>query len=280
MTGAQQSIASATDEVQRLRKALCKTKTKQVWSDDGHQVIKATAHTWFNSHRKVISLVFDDAQLRDLDNEYKWLLAAGDRAPGRSKCLKNLKRITNLLTGLQANYAITLAADAPQRHTSTVDTPPNFTPLIGDIRMQAVLARRWEECAKCVEAGAPLAATVMMGGILEGLLLARVNQLSDKSPVFRAKSAPKDKTEIPLKLSGWTLKNYMDVAHELGWISRTTRDVGEVVRDYRNYVHPQKEYSHGITISTDDARMLWEVAKSVARQVLKPLRGSAADAGG
>lgn len=135
--------------------------------------------------------------------------------------------------------------------------------------MQTILGERWRECVKCVAAGAPLSAVVMMGGMLEGLLLARVNQLRDPSAVFKAASAPKDKTGNPLKLNEWGLKNYLDVAHELGWISRTTKDVGEIVRDYRNYIHPQKQYSHGVSISADDARTLWEIAKTVARQVLK-----------
>jgi hypothetical protein len=46
-------------------------------------------------------------------------------------------------------------------------------------------------------------------------------------------------TGNPLKLNGWGLKNYLDVAHELAWISKT-KDVGEVVSEYRNYVHPSK----------------------------------------
>ena len=69
----------------------------------------------------------------------------------------------------------------------------------------------------------------------------------------------------------WGLKNYMDVAHELNWISKTAKDIGEVVRDYRNYIHPQKEYSHGINMSPDDAHMLWEVAKTVTVQILKAI---------
>jgi len=56
----------------------------------------------------------------------------------------------------------------------------------------------------------------------------------------------------------------------IGSVSKTTKDVGGVVRDYRTYVHPQKEYSHGVNISPEDAKMLWEIAKSVARQVLRP----------
>lgn len=40
-------------------------------------------------------------------------------------------------------------------------------------------------------------------------------------------------------------------------------------RGYRNYIHPSKQYSHNVALSTDDAAILWEVAKAIARQVLK-----------
>jgi hypothetical protein len=134
--------------------------------------------------------------------------------------------------------------------------------------MQAILAQRWRECVICVNSGAPLAATVMMGGILEGLLLARINQLPNQSSVFTATAAPKDKAGKTLPLKDWTLKNYIDVAHELKWITTTAKDIGEVMRDYRNYIHPQKELSHGITLVEGDAQMLWEIAKGVVRQIL------------
>jgi hypothetical protein len=110
----------------------------------------------------------------------------------------------------------------------------------------------------------------MMGGLLEGLLLAKINQLPNKAAVFSAIATPKDpKTGKALQLKEWGLKNYIDVAHELGWITKTTKDIGEVVRDYRNYIHPQKELSHGISLEPGDAHMLWEVAKSITVQLLK-----------
>lgn len=270
MTSAQSSVDSAIKEVDRLRKIVHKSKTKQIRSDDERQVIKATAHTWFNSHRKLLSLAIGDDQLLDLDEEFRGLLAACGGAPSRSKCLKGLKRTKLLLTQLQAEHVVAMGAALSLSPSPTTDTSPDFTTIVGDAKMQVILTNRWGECVKCVDVGAPLAAIVMMGGILEGLLLARINRLSDKSPVFKAKSAPKDRTGTPLKLNEWTLKDYLDVAHELGWITRTTKDIGAVVRDYRNYIHPQKEHSHGINISPEDARMLWQVAKSVARQVLKP----------
>jgi hypothetical protein len=136
--------------------------------------------------------------------------------------------------------------------------------------MRKVLARRWEECTRCVSAKAPLAATVMMGGLLEALLLARVHRQNDKSSVFRAASAPRDgKTGKSLMLQEWTLRNYIDVAHELGWITSSAKDLGEVVRDYRNYIHPHKELTHGVHLGDHDARLFWEVAKGIARQLLE-----------
>jgi len=136
--------------------------------------------------------------------------------------------------------------------------------------MQDILARRWVECAKCLAADAYLAATVMMGGMLEALFVARANRLVDKSPLFKSKSTPIDpKTKKPLDLRQWTLAPYIDVAHEVGWITKSAKDVAVVLRDYRNYVHPEKERSHGIVLVSEDAQMFWELTKTFARQLLQ-----------
>jgi len=87
--------------------------------------------------------------------------------------------------------------------------------------------------------------------------------------VFGAASAPTEKgTGKPAPLQKWTLKHYIDVAHELGWISSSAKDVGAVMRDYRNYIHPHKEFTHAIKLTTDDAELFWEIAKGMSRQIL------------
>ncbi len=113
-----------------------------------------------------------------------------------------------------------------------------------------------------------MAATVMIGGLLEALLLARVNRETNQSPIFRAKSAPRDKVGKTLSLKDWALKNYIDVAHELGWITKAAKDISEVLRDYRNYIHPYKELSHSLALTSDDSKLFWEVGKSLSRQVI------------
>jgi hypothetical protein len=152
--------------------------------------------------------------------------------------------------------------------TATINQVPDFTPLISDPAMKSILIARWLECTRCLEADVPLAATVMMGGLLEALLLARINRETNKKPIFTARAAPKDYSKKTKPLSEWMLKDFIDVVHELGWMSVSAKDVGAVLRDYRNQVHPQKQLSHGVHLKPDDSKLFWEVSKSIARQII------------
>ncbi|MGB8472673.1 MAG: hypothetical protein WCE61_01160 [Candidatus Acidiferrum sp.] len=121
---------------------------------------------------------------------------------------------------------------------------------------------------RCLSSNANLAATVMMGGLLESLLLARINGSPDKRGVFTTPAAPRDKAGRTLALSEWKLLKLVEVAHELTWVTKSAKDVGNVLRDFRNYIHPHKEYTDGVVILEEDAKMFWEVTKSISRHVL------------
>jgi hypothetical protein len=109
----------------------------------------------------------------------------------------------------------------------------------------------------------------MLGGLLEALFLVRINRLPNLAPVFTAAAAPKDKAGKSRPLKEWGLKDYLDVAKELGWIRQSAKDVGQVLRDYRNYIHPEKELSHGITVVAEDTGMFVSVFSSIAEQIIK-----------
>jgi hypothetical protein len=191
---------------------------------------------------------------------------ASDRATSRSKYDLILKNIKRELSNLRDD---TITISSQSTGQKTADNPPNFSSLIADPVMQKILADRWIECVNCINGNSPLAATVMMGGLLEGLLLARINRENNKASIFQASKAPKDNlTKKVLQLKEWSLRNYIDVAHELRWISQSAKDVGEVLRDYRNYIHPQKQLSHNIIIEKNDAILFWEITKSICRQLL------------
>jgi hypothetical protein len=207
--------------------------------------------------------------LESIDAIFRELLAATHRATMRTRYVTIIKSGKALLSALQAEKAIELS-NAPTL-TAMSDIAPSLSTIAGDAEMQKILQNRWHECVGCVSNGLPLASTVMIGGLLEAVLLARINKLSDKKPAFTAAAAPKDKkTGATLMLKEWGLSNYIDVAHELKWISDTYKDVGAILRDYRNYIHPHKEHQHGKSLTPDDAKVLWEVGKTILHQVLKP----------
>jgi len=267
MVNAHDAVDAAIDEIDRLRKVLKRRQSLQVWSAEEKSLVKATALSWFNSHRKQAQTGVDSDLLGTSDTYYKALLSAADRASSRAKYDTLLKSILKELVDVRG---YTLTSSQNNTEQTTADEPPKFDPLIADPRMRDILINRWLECCACLTAGASLAATVMMGGLLEALLLARVNKEQNKNSIFTAETAPKEKsTGKTLPLKDWSLRHFIDVAHELNWISQSAKDVGEVLRDYRNYIHPYKEFSHGVRLREDDAFLFWEISKGIARQIIK-----------
>jgi hypothetical protein len=266
MSGNVDTVSAALAEVDRLRATLKKKKSAQVRGQDERALVKATALTWFNVHRKTFAPSNETSDLDTADEMFRELLDASVRDTTRKSYLSLLKELRNVLIPLQS-AGLTAPATAA---ASTTDQPPDFSPLASDAQMQAILVGRWQECVRCIGASAPLSATVMMGGLLETLLLGRINLESNKAPVYTAKAAPKDKkTGSTKNLSEWMLKDYIDVAHEMNWIGISAREVAVVLRDFRNYIHPHKQLVHGVHLTDDDAVLFWEVSKTISRQLLK-----------
>jgi hypothetical protein len=269
MADSHDAVDTAIAQIDRLRKVLKRNRSVQVTSSEERSIVKATAHSWFKNHRKQVQEKLDSQLLNASDEYYRNLLIASDRFSSRAKYDSLLKNIRKELINIDG-LILTATQNINSQGQATTDEPPGFDPLIADAQMRDILKNRWRECYSCIKGCAPLAATVMMGGLLEALLLARINKEQNKAIIFTARTAPKDKsTGKTLPLKEWTLMHYIEVAHELKWISQSAKDVGEVLRDYRNYIHPYKEFSHGIQLGEDDALLFWEVSKSIARQVIK-----------
>ncbi|SRR6266436_2328412 len=259
-----EAVDAAIRSVEQLRRVLSKTKVRQVRARDEKDLIRATALAWFNNGRAALEPWQAVGDFRTVDECYTELLEASERDTLRDKYIADLRYLRNSLVKLRT-YVLTVPY--PLQDTIAAQ-PPDFSPLVGDHVMQVLLVERWRETQLCIGAGANLAAIVMMGGLLEGLLLARLNVLGDKGPAFRATAAPRDKNGSVLPLRDWTLRHFLDVGHELTWIARSARDVGVVLRDYRNYVHPEKQRSHAVSVTGADAATLWAVTISLANQVV------------
>jgi len=245
--------------VTRLRSTLQKGDNRQVRKADERTLIKATAHAWFQTHRSAISILKSDPTFKLVDDGFTALLELSEQNTIRTKYLDLLKALKANLVKLRSS-GVVAASVQPQQ--------PKFDSLIADPKMLSILQRRWTETLACMGVNADLAATVMLGGLLEALFLVRINRLSNLAPVFTATKAPKDKGGKPKGLKEWGLKDYLDVANELGWIRQSAKDVGHVLRDYRNYIHPEKELSHGVSVDGRDTAMFVTVFCSIAEQII------------
>ncbi|MBX3373906.1 MAG: hypothetical protein KF817_08725 [Phycisphaeraceae bacterium] len=264
MSDALNAIEASIEEAAKARGQVLRVRQPQVRGRELRSYLASVAHTWFRSRRPVLESHFAGDVLAPIDETYKRILAATDRLTARATYLESLKRLKDQLSDLRGT-AVALPPTA-----NTDDSAPDFSPLAGDPAMREILNRRWSECGRCLHARAFLAATVMMGGLLEALFVAKANTLSDKSPLFRCKSTPLNPaTKKTLDLREWTLAPYIAVGHELGWITQSAKDVAVILRDYRNYVHPEKEKSHGVVLGAEDAKMFWELTKSLSRQLVR-----------
>ncbi len=259
-------IDAAIREITTARTLVSKIKTKQVRGVDAIASLKATALAWFNTHRPELKSSNPNVDYSAVDAAYTKVLNSTAKYAARQTYLDALLEAKNALVELRTSV---LTAPPVSETDSTDDIAPDFTPLAGNEEMRAILTRRWNECRNCVSADAHLAAIVMMGGLLEALFVARANKMAVKTPLINATSAPKDKTTgKTVNYQEWMLDSYIKVGRELGWITHSAKDVADILKEYRNYVHPEKERRHGVTLGLNDSHMFWVMTKALVRQLL------------
>jgi hypothetical protein len=118
--------------------------------------------------------------------------------------------------------------------------------LTGDSAFGELLRERWLEAGRCLEAQAYLAATIMLGSLLEGALLAVAKEY--RADAARSRHAPKridrnrpERPAPPPPVEQWRLESLINVGHDCGWIDRNVKDFSHSVRRFRNLIHPQAQ---------------------------------------
>ena len=260
-----EAIDAAIQEVSTARSMVSKIKRRQISGVDAISSLKATALAWFHTHRPAVAANDLNVDLEAVNEHYTIVLNSTAKYAARTTYLAALLNAKKALVVVR-----TAVLTAPASPTdSTDDLAPDFSPLAGNEEMREILTRRWHECCKCVKADSHLAAIVMMGGLLEALFVARANRMPVKDTLINAVSAPKDKTTgKTLNYQEWMLDSYIKVAHDLHWITESAKDTADVLKEYRNYIHPEKERRHGVVLALNDSSMFWQVTKSLVRQLL------------
>jgi len=261
-----EAIDAAINEVSLASRRVNKVKTNQVRGVEDVDALKATAQTWFHTHKPIVVSGLNNLDVSAVDANLTRVLDATAKSSVKATYLSALKDTKTALIALRATA---LAAPSPVRVANTDDLAPDFSALAGNQQMRDILARRWDECAKCVRADAHLAGIVMMGGLLEALFVARANKMTDKTALTSAANAPKEKaTGKVINYQDWMLDSYIKVGFELNWITESAKDVADKLKEYRNFVHPAKELRYGVTLGLNDSSIFWQVTKALTRQLL------------
>ena len=131
-------------------------------------------------------------------------------------------------------------------------------------RLDRLVAQYQREAEVCAEAGAYLAACVMLGAALEGALVAMADLGALRPDIEKSSQAVRDKNGDLVPPESWPFRKLLALAKELNWLpaklppdedidlneALERGDVGdfaEYVREVRNLVHPGKyvrEYPH------------------------------------
>ncbi|WLQ37741.1 hypothetical protein P8A18_31775 [Streptomyces castrisilvae] len=133
----------------------------------------------------------------------------------------------------------------PGQH-APLELKATMSDIIGDERMAALLEHRLDEARTCFANGAHVAATIMLGSLLEGVLLSAVQErdatlLGNKSP------------------RNIGLQELIDICRKAGWIDADVTSFSHALRDYRNFIHPHREYREAYRPDRDTFNVSWQV---------------------
>jgi hypothetical protein len=148
--------------------------------------------------------------------------------------------------------------------------PPDFQKLGLEYGIGVLLAQRWDEAQKCVDSEAFLAATIMMGSLLEGLLLGvcqRFPREANSSP-----STPRNKDGKVRQFHEWTLSQLIDVAHNNGWVDLDVKKFSHALREFRNLIHPYEQMLSGTNPDIDTCNISWLVVQAAVNDLAEKLK--------
>jgi len=134
-----------------------------------------------------------------------------------------------------------------------------------------ILLLRIEEIKNCMTAHAPLAAIILLGSVLEGILLGIAKQMPKQ--FNQSNSAPKNATNNAVKrFQEWSLANFIDVAYDLELINEDVKRYSQGLRDFRNYIHPDVQLISKFNPDDETAKISFQVLKAAISQLSKSVK--------
>jgi hypothetical protein len=149
--------------------------------------------------------------------------------------------------------------------------PPDFLNLKLEVGLGEILSDRWNETQKCLDAGGYLAATILMGSLLEGILLAVLQKYPRE--VNTSKVAPRDPKTGKIKyFAEWSLFDMINVSHDLGWLDLDVKKFSHSLREFRNLIHPYQQMVLKTFPDKDTCEISWLVVQAATNDLARKLK--------
>ena len=141
---------------------------------------------------------------------------------------------------------------------------------VKDADLRGIVERDYRELRLIVFPGRAWKSTVILAGsILEAILYDRLT--AEPTIKDRAMSSTKAPPGKDISAGDWKLIQLIDVAADIGVLPKDRADtIDQVLRDYRNFVHPKKELRSKHPCSEAEATMAVGALEGVCNHLEKP----------
>ncbi len=131
-----------------------------------------------------------------------------------------------------------------------------------------ILNSRITEIKNSIKSKSALSCVILCGSVLEGVLLGIAT--SKMKEFNQCEISPKNKdTQKALTFNDWTLSNFIDVCHKLGYLGLDVKKYSHSLRDFRNYIHPYQQMVSRFNPDIETAKISWQVLKAAITDLSK-----------
>ncbi len=137
-----------------------------------------------------------------------------------------------------------------------------------DSSIISILDSRIQEIKKAIKYNSALSCVILSGSVLEGILLGFAS--SRMKEYNQCDISPKNReTQKVLPYNQWSLSNFIDVSHRLGYLGLDVKKYSHSLRDFRNYIHPYEQMVSKFNPDIETAKISWQVLKAAISDLSK-----------
>ena len=137
-----------------------------------------------------------------------------------------------------------------------------------DSSIIGILDSRIQEIKKAIQYKSALSCVILSGSVLEGILLGFAS--SKMKEYNQCDISPKNReTQKVLPYNQWSLSNFIDVSHKLGYLGLDVKKYSHSLRDFRNYIHPYEQMVSKFNPDIETAKISWQVLKAAITDLSK-----------